>query len=245
MAGPIEPPSKSFTSQKLDLQKRMCADRRVTDGQYRMFTRVLANMNEGTGIAIISDEAIIAEVASCGSQSTCKANRKKLAELGYWTVKPGSGASTSEYKVDLKAGMALMAGLEEQRRQRISRRRQKHSDWRARKRADRHGDVGQTVMQDPPYTLYTPSTETPSYRATEESRYLQGAEDNLLIPKSVLSLLGGGDVAEGRRLAEVVPPDRLAEILDFASKFGASACRGGIAEARDLALSILARRASA
>lgn len=71
------------------------------------------------------------------------------------------------------------------------------------------------------------------------------SETDLLIPKSVLSLLGGGDVAEGRRLAEVVPPDRLAEILDFASKFGASACRNGIAEARELALSIIARRASA
>lgn len=125
MAGAIEPPSKSFTSQKLDLQHRMCADRRVTDGQFRMFVRVLRAMNAQTEIAVLGDEAIMAEVPSCGSPSTCKANRRHLEALGYWRVTPGSGSRTTEYKIDLKAGMALIEGLDDLRVQRIQRRRRK------------------------------------------------------------------------------------------------------------------------
>jgi hypothetical protein len=261
-------PCKSFTSNKLDLQHRICADRRVTDGQFRMFVRVLRAMNAQTGIAVIGDEAIMAEVPSCGSASTCKANRRRLEELGYWTVKPGSGSTATEYSIDLKAGMSLIEGLEELRTQRIQRRRRKTMAWRARKavvrHADvglpddvvrhpgdgvvRHADVGRSVIQDPPYTFITPSTETPSYQATEESRYHQGEHvdsDGVVIPAGVLSLLGSGDISEGRRLAEFVPANVMAEILDVALKFGPSACRRDIADAREQALSLIARRASA
>lgn len=236
-----EAPSKTFTGEKLDLQHRICADRRVTDGQFRMFARVLRAMNAKTSVAVIGDETIMAEVPSCSSPSTCKANRRRLQELGYWTVKPGSGSATTEYTIDLKAGMGLVEGLKELRSARIQRRRRTTMAWRARKAAVRHADdglpndavrhgddgvvrhahVGQSVMQDPPYTFITPSTGTPSYRATEESRYLQGHDDALdpvvddaRLHRDVHLALGRGDIDLGRMLADAIGRQQVDRLKD-------------------------------
>ncbi len=107
----------------------------------------------------------------------------------------------------------------------------------------------QKGSQDPVYTFRdTPSPETPSYRLGEESRYLQPNEADppgVVIPSGVLSRLGGGDVAEGRRLAQFVPSHVLAEILETAAAFGASRCAEDIAEAREIAFEAQARRATA
>lgn len=282
-------PSKSFTSRKLDLQHRICADRRVTDGQFRMFVRVLRAMNALTGVAVIGDETIMAEVPSCSSPSTCRLNRKRLADLGYWEVTSGRGATTTEYRIDLGASAAIVAGLEQQRAKRIAKRRRDHQEWRARvaarKAAERHGDAGlppyadpyrdsalrapsidhaepyrhagavphgdsaQSRMQERGYTFIgTPSPETPSFRAADESveQYTREADPpGVVIPSGVLSRLGGGDVAEGRRLAQFVPSHVLAEILETAAAFGASRCAEDIAEAREIALTALAQRATA
>ncbi|KRE13470.1 hypothetical protein ASE63_18530 [Bosea sp. Root381] len=261
-------PSKSFTSRKLDLQHRICADRRVTDGQFRMFVRVLRAMNERTGVAVIGDETIMAEVKSCGGRSTCKANRRHLQQLGYWKIEPGSGNRATEYTIDLSAGMALMNGLEDLRAERIQKRRRTTLAWRARKAVVGHtdsrlpddvvGHVGdgvvghvdsrQSAMQVAPYTFITPSTETPSYRAAEESRYLQGDDvdpDGVVIPRNFLSRLGAGDIEEGRCLADNVPAALLTMLLDRSSKFGASSIGAEIDNARRLALAAIERRASA
>lgn len=269
-----EAPSKSFTSQKLDLQHRICADRRVTDGQFRMFVRVLKAMNETTRVAVIGDETIMAEVPSCGSPSTCKANRRNLQAIGYWTVKPGSGDRTTEYTINLKAAMALVAGLDELRSKRIQRRRQTTAAWRARKAAVRHGDVGlqepqpidavrhahtgvvrhgdvgQSVMQDPPYTFITPSTETPSNSATEGRLYSERTHEDVSPDRDELAMmvvLGAGDQADGRDLADYVPPGLLTNALQRVRVFGAEKCKPEILHAREQALArrAAARRASA
>lgn len=283
--------SKSFTSRKFDLLHRLMADRRVSDGQFRMCVRVLKASRPQSGgktaLAIIGDETVMDEVPSCGSPSTCKANRKKIQALGYWKVTPGHGKTTTEYVIDLEANPGLQTGLDQARLVRLERRRRSRQAWRQRKTdrhaddgphavgdghaddgptfagqasmptqgdgygrdgGDGHADDGRTVMQDPPYTLRTPSGSSPSYRADEESRYLQGDfidPDGVVIPRGVLSLLGAGDLSEGRRLAEVVPSSVMAEILDTALKFGAMACRDDIADAREDALEAIAGRASA
>lgn len=295
-------PSKSFTSNKLDLQHRICADRRVTDGQFRMFVRVLAALRASDGksaLAIIGDETIMAEVPSCTSRSTCKANRKRLQDLGYWTVTPGHGKTATEYLVNLDANKTLQAGLDEARLVRIERRRRSRIAWRQRKaeghtesplpddgdgfahdRPLAHGDgyaagplhgsdrcdpngkgdgrlhsrgdgflrSRETAGCNPLYTFNTPSFSSPSYRATEESRYLEGDHvdsDGVIIPRNFLSRLGAGDIEEGRRLADHVPADRLSMLLDRSSKFGMSSCGAEIDNARKQALAAIARRASA
>jgi hypothetical protein len=276
-AAASNPPSKSFTSQKLDLQRRIGADRRVTDGQFRMFVRVLGAMNERTGVAVIGDETIMAEVPSCGSPSTCKVNRRNLQELGYWRIKPGSGSRTTEYAIDLTAGMHLVAGLDDLRAKRIQRRRQTTEAWRARKAAVRHGDVGlqdakidhavrhgdvgvvrhgdvgQSVMQDPPYTLRTPSTDTPSHSPanTDQERAIREADFALASPSTarsapdgpeksprqlLIEALGDGDVRAGRLIADALGPQRCAfltqEIADVGPWRAAAQIREAAADVR-------------
>lgn len=178
---------KSFTSKKLDLQHRVMSDPRVTDGQFRMFCLVLHTVNQHTGIAAIGNKKITDEVPSCSSESTAKANRKKLATLGYWTFKPGTGRIATEYKINWEAGAEVDAMLAVRAEARETERREKDRAWRKHRaggvvhdplnegggvvhdgvnQAGGRLDTGgggvesdpQPVMQDTPYTLQTPST---------------------------------------------------------------------------------------
>ena len=73
--------SQSFTSWKLDLLAAVNADERVKDGAARMFVRVLAAMNEETGVAIMRDDTLADEVPSCRERRTAQRYRIALAEL--------------------------------------------------------------------------------------------------------------------------------------------------------------------
>lgn len=106
---------------------------------------------------------------------------------------------------------------------------------------------GGVIRPDRDSPSYTPSTETPSLEATDESVEectREADPPGVVIPKSVLSRLGLGDIEEGRRIADAVPPALLTRLLDRASKFGASSVSAETDHARLQALGVLGRKAA-
>ena len=119
-------PSARFTSWKLDILNAAGADPRIPPTYFRMFVRVLAAMNERTGIAILSDDLIADEVPGFKQQATCNRARRALKELGYLTYEPGRGTRATHYEISDKPVAAVMAAIDEARERRAEERKDRN-----------------------------------------------------------------------------------------------------------------------
>lgn len=121
--------AKTFTGWKLDYLKAACADPRLSAGNFRLMFRVMSAVNAGTKVAVLGDDTIQDDVAGFKEQGTCRKHRKRIAEVGYWKFRPGSGANATEYTFLEMPAAAVMTGLQEQRSKRHEKRKRRKSDY--------------------------------------------------------------------------------------------------------------------
>lgn len=92
-----QPPSSSFTSQRLKLLHAMSRDPRVTDGHFRAAFRISQQVDEATGIAIISDETLCDELPKT-DEKKLRLCRNALEEVEWWEVRRGGRWRASSYR---------------------------------------------------------------------------------------------------------------------------------------------------
>lgn len=95
------PPAESkanFSSWKFDMIDGLLSDPRVPDGHFRIAVRVLQGMDEGKRTSYLSDETICDEVPRT-DRHKCNDARKKLEQLGWWSVRRGHGTRASSYEL--------------------------------------------------------------------------------------------------------------------------------------------------
>lgn len=91
-------PTDSFTSKRLRVLDAMCRDSRVSDGHFRIAFRVSQQIDEDTGVAIISDETLCDELPKTEPKKL-RLFRTAMEDVGWVRVVRGRRYRASVYSL--------------------------------------------------------------------------------------------------------------------------------------------------